>query len=760
MAEWDALLGAIGANVRSQLADVATDPELSHIDTTAQPRHTPRKRGRPPKSTPSPSTPAPSPHLARVTTLKDELQKEKEHSRLLTERVASLENEIRVLKNRLYDRDYNSRRSTTPTTTPTQAHPTICKVQITGDESGDTLRKKRKVVHDKVQELLADRFKESAYNVLECYVERHADMLQELCETVKDGEVQRAINMKYCHAVEEVWKGRSFGIKTRVAYSDEQYMRLKHMLGGTYNEEEDTYDDLVVQGICPPNLASLRLIRGTSDLLRKEMEITSFDNGATVSFIKKLQTTISRRQIKRKELWIQFAGDAARAGCIQQTAVSFRIMGVGNKGEANSPFTTYTVLLYEGDDSYNALASYTERLLKDMQQVLQHGLEVDGVQHTFTFFGGGDLKYINAILGLATCAHTYPCCFCVVLKSLLSRTDTSERKAPRNIQRATEMAHEAHKGTCPGCGVDLSNRAAVEAKKPQNDNQRLAYQTQHQGQRPHAAPLLPIQIKRMIPCILHVMLRLVDHLFTQTIRLHIDTDETETKVKAALKQLGIDVNPEKKIKKTQADLAAKKKLTKISFQGRACKSILSKKNKGIGRLNGYRQIIAAMNYPRTGEMTAAIALGLWESLEDLIDILSDQWDDEADMYDGEKQGTREQQAERAREAGTRYVTAVEHHFGADSVTLYMHVCAMHVPTFVRMVGSLSRWSMQAVEHTHSLRKKNRSRACNHKKVGAATRGGGTTKTCYMNTELTRQESLHRAHTDLAERPKKHHASTL
>ena len=122
-----------------------------------------------------------------------------------------------------------------------------------------------------------------------------------------------------------------------------------------------------------------------------------------------------------------------------------------------------------------------------------------------------------------------------------------------------------------------------------------------------------------------------------------------------------------------------------------------------------------MNYPRTGEMTAAIALGLWESLEDLIDILSDQWDDEADMYDGEKQGTREQQAERAREAGTRYVTAVEHHFGADSVTLYMHVCAMHVPTFVRMVGSLSRWSMQAVEHTHSLRKKNRSRACNHKK---------------------------------------------
>ena len=258
------------------------------------------------------------------------------------------------------------------------------------------------------------------------------------------------------------------------------------------------------------------------------------------------------------------------------------------------------------------------------------------------------------------------------------------------------------------------------------------------------------------------MLRLVDHLFTHTVRLQIGDDEKkEANVKAVLKDLGIDISADKKIRKTKTDIT-KKKMAKISFQGRACKSILKKKQAAIGKLNGYEQIIGAMAYPTRGEITATVARKLWQALEEMIDKLAEQWDDEHDMYDRgeEKQGLRDEHAETLRASATSYVNLIVHYFGNDAVTLYMHVCAMHVPTLIRSVGSLQRWSMQALEHCHSLRKKNRRLACNHKKKGAKTRGEGTVGVCYMATELTRQEALSRAHTDLAERPKKHYKSAF
>ena len=113
-------------------------------------------------------------------------------------------------------------------------------------------------MHDKLQAMVAEHFYESPETVLACYFERHTDTLQSICESARDGEVRRSINEEYRDAVEATWKERSFAIKTRVAYSDAQYMRLKHMLGGTYDEDEDCYTDLIVNGVRAPNLASLR----------------------------------------------------------------------------------------------------------------------------------------------------------------------------------------------------------------------------------------------------------------------------------------------------------------------------------------------------------------------------------------------------------------------------------------------------------------------------------------------------------------------
>lgn len=691
-----------------------------------------------------------------MSALQERLNEEQSTCRTLSARVQELTEENSRLKADLRWANYKGRDAYAKAVASRviiKKPRAVCGVKLT-QCAAHKLQAKKKKISESLEGLLDRHFIESTDKVLECYFERHISQLKWLCDMVKDGEVQKAVSADFSKAVTEAWQYRSFAVKTRVAYSDEQYMRLKHMLGGIYNGGEDTFKPLLVNGVEPPNLASLRVIRDKSSDLRKEMRITSWENGASMSLIAKLASTIKIRGITRANLWLQFCGDAARMGHIQQTAVAFRIMGVGKRGESNSPFTTYTLILYEGDDSYTALSAYTERMIKEMTRLGQEGLTVTGRDYKFTYFGGGDLKYINAVLGLATCAHRFGCPFCTVTSDRLSET---ARCMPRTLERARIMAHDTIGKKCPGCSCTFDSHNDAKAADPTNETQRKAYQTQHQGQRPHGSPLLPILTKNYIPCILHVMLRLVDHLFSHTVRFQIQGDEgREKRVRDALIGLGIHINPEKKIQKESKDIAKKKAMKKVSFQGRACKSILNKAKKAGARLNGYECIVDAMGFPTRGEMTAPIAKGLWGALADLIHELSDIWDEEGDMYDAEKQGIRDEHAEKAEELATTYLKLVEDAFGKDAVTLYMHVCVMHMCTFIKAVGSLSRWSMQALEASHWLRKQNRARACNFKKQGTHTKGGGSTEICYMNTELTKQEGLARVHSEIEERPKKHH----
>ena len=195
------------------------------------------------------------------------------------------------------------------------------------------------------------------------------------------------------------------------------------------------------------------------------------------------------RKPPQDEVWIQFAGDGCSAGRYQQTAIAFRLMGMQGV-ESNSPFNTYSIVLFEGDDGYNAIASYVERMVHETNELTAHGMQIQDKRYTFKLWGGGDLKFLNGIFGLSTCAHTYGCPFCVVHKGKLHKPDPC---LPRRLPRCVEMAHEASVPfTCRGCKATFNNKAEINAANPKNDSQRLKWQIEHEGQRPHAAPLLPI----------------------------------------------------------------------------------------------------------------------------------------------------------------------------------------------------------------------------------------------------------------------------
>ena len=327
---------------------------------------------------------------------------------------------------------------------------------------------------------------------------------------------------------------------------------------------------------------------------------------------------------------------------------------------------------------------------------------------------------------------------------------------PRNLERCNELAHEAELPfTCKGCKVTFKTKADVTNAKPKNENQRRLWQLNHEGQRPHAAPLLPITPYHMVPCVLHVMLRMVDGLFMHTVRLHIKTEEREARMNDVLTSMGIHV---KKVKKTKADIE-RKAMKETKFHGRDCKKMLVQAERAGNEIDGYKAIIEAMEYAKEGDMTKEIALELWGALADLINELSDEWDEPQDIYNTSKQDDRDMHADKAKQLAEQYLSLFVRHIGRDTVTLYLHVCAIHIPAFIRRCGSLTKWSMQALEHCHSLRKKSWRVSCNRKQIGTKAKKNrhgahGVVTVGYQATELQKQHSLQTSNVDVPERPQK------
>ena len=111
----------------------------------------------------------------------------------------------------------------------------------------------------------------------------------------------------------------------------------------------------------------------------------------------------------------------------------------------------------------------------------------------------------------------------------------------------------------------------MQAAKPENETQRKRYQLSHEGQRVLAPPLFNIEPKKCVPCVLHVMLRMVDNLFSHSVRVHIHTDEREQAINDVLTSMGIYV---KKVKKTKQEIE-KKAMKETKFHGRDCEKISS-----------------------------------------------------------------------------------------------------------------------------------------------------------------------------------------
>ena len=77
---------------------------------------------------------------------------------------------------------------------------------------------------------------------------------------------------------------------------------------------------------------------------------------------------------------------------------------------------------YLGEDDFHDLNKNLPVLAADLDKLQNDGLDVDGIHVNILLFLGGDLKFLNSMLGLTNNASLYPCPFCMVFKGHLSWT--------------------------------------------------------------------------------------------------------------------------------------------------------------------------------------------------------------------------------------------------------------------------------------------------------------------------------------------------
>ena len=160
---------------------------------------------------------------------------------------------------------------------------------IGDSDTGPELTRKITRLANQLTSVTKERFMAPVQDILAAFFERNMMMLHTLAKQVNDGQVAKMLNEEWAAAVLDVWQTWSVAIKTCVVYSDQQWMRLKHMLCSLYDAAEDKYNDLLVDGVWPPVLASLRFICDACTRHRNELQVLSVDKGATMSFTLRLE---------------------------------------------------------------------------------------------------------------------------------------------------------------------------------------------------------------------------------------------------------------------------------------------------------------------------------------------------------------------------------------------------------------------------------------------------------------------------------------
>ncbi|KAK3281117.1 hypothetical protein CYMTET_11077 [Cymbomonas tetramitiformis] len=526
--------------------------------------------------------------------------------------------------------------------------------------------------------------------------------------------LKKSVQRTVVRRIEEHWTAEvGLVIRLRCRIPERPYQYLINSFSYKYSPETDKYEKhYIAPGVCMPSLGrnagkneTIRLMNKYFDTAKPEALVLGSVEGITLSFKEALLAYCEQYLPECTDIQVQLAGDGAGVfRGVSQTTVAFKVIVPQAERDPdfhglNSPFSSQSVLVFEGKEAYHEVKEAMARLLDELKDIEDNGITHNDKLFTLKKKGGGDMKWINMMCGAVPCNHTHGCAFCECPQAEWHLSDT--RHTLRTIATIIKGAHLYHAGMtfpwkCPYCPKTFETKEELESEvAPSSEKKRLEYQIEHKGCMWKRAPVIPdLPPEDYVGDVLHFALREVHHCIEVTVRQRCTTQEKIDKLAEFLVKHVKCFIKVKKVKKRQG---VKEEKTP-NIIGREC-SLTMQHSEGMVRT------VLSEDDERFEK-----AMAVWRCLTLL-------WREMTTRIALDTPAFRETKARAIRQKARDYTAALIAHGSAQDVHLYSHVASEHLPAQVLRHGDLLDYSMQGLEHLHSQRKTDMRHHGNKRKTG-------------------------------------------
>lgn len=135
------------------------------------------------------------------------------------------------------------------------------------------------------------------------------------------------------------------------------------------------------------------------------------------------------------QVYVELTGDGAgMMRRVKTWLIATKIVKTLSNSMESSPFSCNTIIAGEGPESYENFKDQFDAIRPAMDTAADEGLLINGVKFIVTFYLGGDLPFLAAIMGLVGHIHTFFCLWCLCTLDEMPKLNMGEDGKPTPIR--------------------------------------------------------------------------------------------------------------------------------------------------------------------------------------------------------------------------------------------------------------------------------------------------------------------------------------
>eukprot|EP00873_Tetraselmis_striata_P045526 jgi/Tetstr1/465790/TSEL_010412.t1 len=407
-------------------------------------------------------------------------------------------------------------------------------------------------------------FKPFAARVVNRYVQKMR--IRFASGEVLSRDAYRFICGQFKDAIEKHWSQVAVDMHARNRFSFQEWQQQVHFTFRGWADDGQLVRMIFPCGVTFPRLPTVNQLRTMLDKIYAQVEIDAplgpaASASATAMLKLRIRQLLKEGKVVTKEdgktLVVQFLADSARhaqRSAKNGTSCTLKVLWDLPEGmtaaealqsrdaNINSVDGLSLWAFFFGDDKLQDIQNLLPVVATTLNDINQNGIEVDGVHYNVDLLVGGDLKFLNSILGLNGCSSTFPCIYCEVNKNNLhlfasqryrtftndlGEEETEDLMHDRDSSRMRDNAHarpleEGEEYHCHCCHDDIKHgHAEPDRGKSDKNGGTLTPEARAQTNMKHKGtmyePLIQLAILSYTFDVMHCKLRVIPKLWRWTV---------------------------------------------------------------------------------------------------------------------------------------------------------------------------------------------------------------------------------------------------